>query len=825
MLVKKVTLLHVACALLSASSVDYALAQKVVTQVLDVAGRAAKMAKAAQEPDKYSGTQAEVRIGTNLSLQEQNFLNNRYPITKTAIQKLISSDPKKPMVIPASKMPRIALCFSGGGFRAMIETLGFLAGAQAVGLLDAATYATGLSGSTWALMPWTISGKRSVMDYIQALKPKINKKKMQDYTPDEKGLEEIGVMFLRKWFDGQHISLTDIYGSILANALLEGIVPQKQNYTIAQIGPVIRDGSYPMPISTAVGAGKLTNVWFEWSAFEVGSHQFGAFVPVWAFGREFVGGISARSKTISVNDITTKDGIVFAAQRVLGGRGTPYARPQTLGFFMGIWGSAFAANFDMAYHEILGKRLMSDMGEKDIEALKSHIELEITARGQGKLLGQSFGAAQVPNYTYQLKDPKTGLDLPYAAQQKISLVDGGYDLVDSKFALNLAVVPLLRPERNVDIIIMCDSSGNLQKAPSLQAAQARARALGFKFPAMSPDAFEDIDTKLVSVFWDAKDPSVPTVIYLPCIKNESYDPAFDPTKVAYTSTMNFCYTPEQVTELSGLIAKNIQDSMGTVIKTIREVIARKPGTVAQKNAIDAVTIKAEQTAEQKAAATLALWKALGVGDVNGVAQAIGNGAAISSPLIQAGAGGKGGFTKEQNFTPLFAASLKFAQATTAAQQNNYFQIISLLLQHGAARTINDLSAATAAADAKIVPLMGIIVRMMSTIKTNMAQVDWQNLASKTQQAITLFVQNGAVISGVDQNKKNMLHMIAGFASINAPKRGAMVKIAEQLIASFKPSATQMLTDFVGAQDNNGDTPLAIAQRKNFTEFASKLASK
>ena len=47
------------------------------------------------------------------------------------------------------QVPVIAVLGSGGGTRAMTSLYGSLAGLQELGLLDAVTYLSGVSGSTW----------------------------------------------------------------------------------------------------------------------------------------------------------------------------------------------------------------------------------------------------------------------------------------------------------------------------------------------------------------------------------------------------------------------------------------------------------------------------------------------------------------------------------------------------------------------------------------------------------------------------------------------------------------------------------------------------
>src|SRR5690606_34383497 len=55
--------------------------------------------------------------------------------------------------------PRIHVCASGGGYRAMVATLGALIGMEEPGLLDCVSTIAGLSGSTWAMASWYSGGK------------------------------------------------------------------------------------------------------------------------------------------------------------------------------------------------------------------------------------------------------------------------------------------------------------------------------------------------------------------------------------------------------------------------------------------------------------------------------------------------------------------------------------------------------------------------------------------------------------------------------------------------------------------------------------------
>ena len=69
-----------------------------------------------------SHQKASIRIGNALCQEEQNYIAQRVVAVKTALEQALE------ITIQDNEIPRIALCASGGGFRAMISTLGSLQG-------------------------------------------------------------------------------------------------------------------------------------------------------------------------------------------------------------------------------------------------------------------------------------------------------------------------------------------------------------------------------------------------------------------------------------------------------------------------------------------------------------------------------------------------------------------------------------------------------------------------------------------------------------------------------------------------------------------------
>jgi cytosolic phospholipase A2 len=520
--------------------------------------------------DEIVYAQAAVRFSTVLGDQEQEFLFKRRKIVKPALEKFLGQS------LHDYQVPRIAFCFSGGGYRAMLETLGFLSGAEQIGLLDTAMYTSGLSGSTWALMPWAASGQ-SLHDYKKQLIPKLSATVYAEcMRVATREYNDLWAIKRRKDFDKNHFGFVDLYGAVLSSVLLEGLVPNKNMYGLDDIAPTISDARLPLPMATAVMGGAQNNhIWFEFTPFEVGSYKLG-FVPAWAFGRVFEDGNAVPVQ----QDI---DPETFSPRPY-------YGNKQTLGFYMGVWGSAFAANG----HSIARELKLNTTWKKDeiLDAVAAYkprlggllskvlhnlIDAHLTDELLEYIKNNNMGAARVPNFTFGKKynsflswamDRK----VPLCDKTSMSVVDGAYDAVDGN-RINIGIMPLLRPERALDVIVVCDSSGlrYLQNGLALRAAEMRARSQGFKFP---PIDYESLSDKHISVFEDPHDVTVPTVIYMPCITNPNYG-KFDPAKEVFTTITNFTYAPFQAQALMGLAQHNVVEAAPVLRNAIKRAVSKK----------------------------------------------------------------------------------------------------------------------------------------------------------------------------------------------------------------------------------------------------------
>jgi cytosolic phospholipase A2 len=459
------------------------------------------------EKHPYGTMEATVRTSTSLPDQEKAYLRTRMPHVKTAVESMLGTK------LHDNEVPRIAFCCSGGGYRAMIATLGSFIGADSFGLLKSSIYMAGLSGSTWFIAPWTHSGA-TLQDFKKQLIPIVQR----DIFKVSLNYNQLLEVLLQKVAFGQPISLVDVYGAVLAYKLLAKGSGNPYDINLSSHIQRIAMGTWLYPIYTAVT--ELPYVWVEFTPYEIGSNDLGGYIPSWSFGRRF-----------------------------LQGKSQDRAPSQSLGYLMGIWGSAFAANVKEIVHNF----------EQAIqyEQLRGVLKVGLDVTRLGK---QRFSSAQVLNFTYGM------LKLLRGQEEVLTLVDAG-------LSFNLPLPPLMRKERAVDIIIVLDASSPINKGEELQKAQTYLKAKGIKIP---PINYEAINSSIYSVFYDPEDTSIPTIIYMPLVKNSNYS-NFDPLSCSkdYCSTFNFSYTAAQFEELSGLTEFNMKESKDSIIKAIRRVVEAK----------------------------------------------------------------------------------------------------------------------------------------------------------------------------------------------------------------------------------------------------------
>jgi len=101
-----------------------------------------------------------------LCIEEKSYIARREQKVKDGLL-AFTGQASRSQEVGADVLPRLSFAFSGGGYRTMISSLGFMLGAQEIGLLDATSYVAGLSGSTWMMGNALLRMKRSNMGLLE----------------------------------------------------------------------------------------------------------------------------------------------------------------------------------------------------------------------------------------------------------------------------------------------------------------------------------------------------------------------------------------------------------------------------------------------------------------------------------------------------------------------------------------------------------------------------------------------------------------------------------------------------------------------------------
>ncbi|KDQ21728.1 hypothetical protein BOTBODRAFT_168945 [Botryobasidium botryosum FD-172 SS1] len=413
---------------------------------------------------------AEVRLGDELCVAERAYLRGRKRRMRQAFAKLFGVPVED---IDERDIPIVAIAGSGGGFRAMCNTAGALKGAKSNGLLDCTTYIAGISGSCWALgvMYSGVAGSPSPDNVIEHIKQRVAVPYLDMSTldmlitpPTNKYLLS-GIVQKAIQPKGD-VSITDVYGTLISARLY---VPSdlsrldQRHLSLHRFRRFVDNAAYPLPIFTAISrqlqppsdtakaeakepAGKKQTpsasqeekdlkqqarwLWFEFTPYEFGSDELGAWIPSWSLGREFNNGRSLdRSRELSFSILT------------------------------GIFASAFCASLQ---HYL-----------KEVQPIVKEMPTAVYGWLQDIFEDQSYEHIHpvtpnaLPNY---VKGIKYGLrsGSPAGIEQSDSL-----GFLDAGAELNIPYYPLLR--RNVDCIIALDASADSQDLWFTKAEEYAAR--------------------------------------------------------------------------------------------------------------------------------------------------------------------------------------------------------------------------------------------------------------------------------------------------------------------------------------------------------------
>jgi phospholipase A2 len=414
---------------------------------------------------------ASVRISSELCREEQAFRQKRAHFTKAALARYL--DIPEATIHP-DDVPVIAMCGSGGGLRALVAGTSSYLSSKEQGLFDCVTYTAGVSGSCWLqTLYYSDITQQSHARLIRHLKNRLgvhiafppDALELLVSAPTNKYLLS-ALVEKAKGIPGAEFGLVDIYGALLAARLL---VPKGElsvsefDFKVSNQRRFTDDGSNPLPIYTAVRheipiaeqSGMADRIaaeakakreawfqWFEFTPYEMWCEELSAGIPTWAMGRQFDKG----------RTVWRENGLALPEVRVP--------------LLMGIWGSAFCATLSHYYKEI--RPILTGLtGFGSLDAM-------ISERDEDLVKMHPIDPASIPNYALGLREL-----LPSTTPESIFHQEN-FQFMDAGMSNNLPIYPLLRPGRDVDILVAFDASADVRTDNWLKVADGYARQRGFK---------------------------------------------------------------------------------------------------------------------------------------------------------------------------------------------------------------------------------------------------------------------------------------------------------------------------------------------------------
>lgn len=415
---------------------------------------------------------ASVRVSPDLCDEEKEYLARRRRVARVALARYLGLQEEE---IHPQDVPTIAMCGSGGGLRALVAGTGSLLAADEDGLFDCVTYTSGVSGSCWLQALYLSSlADGSIVALLEHLKSRASTHiayppvafRSLTSLPTSKYLLGGLVEKLRGDADAD-FGLVDIYGILLGARYL---VPKGElgindrDFKLSNQREHVKLGQRPLPIYTAVwheipelhaastpgGAEEAKEKakqesWFQWyeiTPYEFFCEEFGAGIPTWAMGRKFRAG----------KDVPPEHGFHMPEIK--------------MPLLMGIFGSAFCATLSHYYREI----------RPLVRSLSGFGALDDMVSGKNEDLSKvhPIDPASIPNFAYGMRGMLPATTPP-------SIYDREYiQLMDAGMSNNLPIYPLLRPGRDVDVLIAFDASADIKTDNWLSVADGYARQRGVK---------------------------------------------------------------------------------------------------------------------------------------------------------------------------------------------------------------------------------------------------------------------------------------------------------------------------------------------------------
>lgn len=535
-----------------------------------------------------------------LSQGEINYIEKREPLVHKALEQFVQK--------PISQYKKIGLCYSGGGYRSMISSLGFMLAAQDIGLRPAATYDASLSGSTWNHLSIFI---RKI--FAQQRK-NLEKLKQEDKNPKEIEKTETTGFFSNTW--GYFTAIKNYLPSMPSffsrskNKEIESPPESNKEKALRQASPFAKakfilskvegedkqdareeEESFLEALRKKLKERVSTKFWnpftLNWhnilEKLEKKHETYGHFKPADLWGAlltdRLLGDLPDKEQNFSFADIRafleetdTEPFPLFSScikncppmtQEYDWFEITPYASGSNdlKGFIPTEYLGSFFANGKLVkplkeeslsfLMGVLGSAYVFNIGDP-LLLLAQAIPTTYKCRDQViqdvKKFIKKYDLCSRNFLPSRINNPTNKMESSPFSQPFIELADAGYDY-------NLTMPPLLR--RKTDIILCCDASTDActNGFPEMQKAKKYAAKHGFAFPALQ--YYKQIDKHLYLFKWDEKKQTsdkIPTIFYF--------------TNPYKESTLKLEYSGQEFDEVCDFMRDNLAQNKNAIITEI-----------------------------------------------------------------------------------------------------------------------------------------------------------------------------------------------------------------------------------------------------------------
>ncbi|XP_066470299.1 cytosolic phospholipase A2 delta-like [Tiliqua scincoides] len=480
---------------------------------------------------------------------------------------------------------------TGGGARAMSAFYGHLLALQKMKLLDCVTYLSGASGSTWTmrnLYEDTDWSQKDLMGPIGKTRECMARSKSHAFSLE--ALKHYDMELKRRAQEGHSVSFTDVWSLIIDRMFHD----EQSDSKLSDQQETVSLGQNPLPIYVALNVKEYTQStcefkeWCEFSPYEVGFSKYGAFIRSEDFGSEFFMGRLMKKRPES--QICYLEGIwsnIFSLN------------------LMDVWNAYNSLNqfwkWPFPAKENNGDRDNSPSPNqfsacqtacfappKDISNV---IKGVLTHRLIGERKPNFLRGLQLHKDYYQHKTFSTWQDSHLDQYlNHLTPMEKELCLVDAGYFINTSCPPLLRKERNVDVILSLDYN-LLGMFQSIEQMGKYCLEQGIPFPKIELTEEDKENPKECYVFEDKSNPDAPVVLHFPLVNNtfkEYKSPGIKRTsaemaqgELDFASLMSpynmtdLTYTEDEFDKLINLSDYNIQNNRELVLQVLQAAVERR----------------------------------------------------------------------------------------------------------------------------------------------------------------------------------------------------------------------------------------------------------